>query len=395
MTHPEKDVFALFKYDLYKKNIRTFQPLHYFYLNPDFSRNRPLHIGNTLKHWLYYGRFESRIHNLYTSYPNFKPDVYKTLHTERFGDKTTVSQVETHFMVYGIPNKLPFSEDTEKNKKMEIDLASIQKVSAYLRHNHYYIKDKENFGFIITTHTKTYEHQNYLLECVRHIRKFYPKTHIYILNDNSPLPMPEVFKKDEHVSIHSTISPGAGELNPYLFMSTPECLHDKLVYIHDSAFLKQNINHYIHTTEEVLFLWYSRSCVLNDVFKPENREIVAKLEFYLGSSKIDFTSFFNILCKFVPNLHVKFGCMSIFTRAFVEKVKVVSNLFEIAHLFKNRTNRCFFERILSVLYIAIYGQEFPFEKFVCGDINTHPLCFANKNVHTMTHYPFTKVWQGR
>lgn len=160
MTHPEKDAFALLKYDLFKKNIRTFHPIHYFYMNPDYSRNRPLYIGNTLKHWLYYGRFESRIHNLYTIYPYFQPDIYRKLHSERFTEKTTISQVELHFLLYGIPNQLPFTNEPEKNKKMEIDLASIQKVSAYLRHNHYYIKDREHFGFIITTHTKTYEHQN-------------------------------------------------------------------------------------------------------------------------------------------------------------------------------------------------------------------------------------------
>ncbi len=56
----EKDAFALLKYDIYKKNIRTFNPIHYYYLNPDFSRNRPIHIGNTLKHWLYLSEFPCR-----------------------------------------------------------------------------------------------------------------------------------------------------------------------------------------------------------------------------------------------------------------------------------------------------------------------------------------------
>jgi hypothetical protein len=390
----EKDAFALLKYDIYKKNIRTFNPIHYYYLNPDFSRNRPIHIGNTLKHWLYYGRFESRVHSLYSIYPNFRADEYRRLNSERFAEKTTVANVETHFLTYGIPNKLKFT-DEEKNRKTEIDLSSIQKVCSYLRHNHVYIKDKEHFAFVVTTHLRTSEQQNYLIENIRHIRKFYPKSHIYILDDCSPLPIPDAIKLTNNISIHPTIAPKAGELNPYLFILSPECKYEKLIYIHDSAFLKQNINHYIHTTEEVLFLWYSRYCFLNDVFKPENKEIYSKLEFYLGSSKIDFTSFFHILCKFVPNLSVKFGCMSIFTRAFSEKIKIVSNLFELAHLFKSRTNRCFFERILTLLYIAIYGREFPFEKFVCGDINMHPLSFYNKSPHTLTSSPFTKVWQGR
>jgi hypothetical protein len=239
------------------------------------------------------------------------------------------------------------------------------------------------------------EQQFLLRECVRHIRRFYPKQQIYILNDASPLSIPDEIQSDSNLSIHPTIAKHGGEINPYLFCLTPECKYEKLIYIHDSAFLKQNINHHIHTTEEVLFLWYSRHCVLNDVFKPDNRDIYTKLEFYLGSSKIDFSTFFHFLCKFVPNLNVKFGGMSIFTRTFCEKIKIVSNLFDVAHLFKSRLNRCFFERILSVLYIAIYGREMPYDNSVCGYIHSPPAWFVNKNMHALSSQPFTKVWQGR
>ena len=47
--------------------------------------------------------------------------------------------------------------------------------------------EQNSFGFIITRHISSDEHQNYWRECVRCIRNFYVNEQIIIIDDNSSI----------------------------------------------------------------------------------------------------------------------------------------------------------------------------------------------------------------
>ena len=86
--------------------------------------------------------------------------------------------------------------------------------------------------------------------------------------------------------------------------------------------------------------------------------------------------------------------MGFFNKKFVEFIRDNTNFFSIVDKFKNRNNRCLFERILSCIYILMYKEIY--NKSICGDINYHPLSFKNTDIYiTNYHNYFIKVWQGR
>ena len=91
----------------------------------------------------------------------------------------------------------------------------------------------------------------------------------------------------------------------------------------------------------------------------------------------------------------------------MEKIDLVTNFTECSKYFKNRINRCFLERLLTILYIFIYNKEYSINKYICGDINNHPFPFMNNNpdieiitkigkeLKKIQYGPLVKVWQGR
>ena len=260
----------------------------------------------------------------------------------------------------------------------------------YLRNNYYV---SQHTAFIITTCVRNQTHLNYLKECVKHIRNVYPNMYIYVINDNSTLPINQI--NGPNIEIIPALSLRGGEINPYLFVLDPRCKHDKLVYIHDSVFIKKRIDHFIERRNEINFLWYALSAINNDTFHEENTEILHKLYIYCGNGKITIGNFINMLKAQNKFYYVKFGSMSVFTKKFMEKVDLVTNIRQVAHLFNKRVHRCFFERLLSILYVYIYGNDYNFRLSLCGNIFNFPAAMSNTNINIKTNLPLVKVWQGR
>jgi hypothetical protein len=234
---------------------------------------------------------------------------------------------------------------------------------------------------------------NYLKECIKHVRRVYPTVHIYVINDNSTLSINEIY--GPNIEIIPALSSRGGEINPYLFILDPRCKHDKLVYIHDSVFIKYKIDNFINMPNEINFLWYALINTNNDTFNAENNEILNKLYVYCGNGKISIGNFIKMLKMKNKFYYVKFGSMSVFTKKFMEKIDLVTNIRQVAHLFNKRGHRCFFERLLSVLYVYIYGAEYNPRLSLCGDIFNFPSRFSNKDINIKTNLPLVKVWQGR
>ena len=299
------------------------------------------------------------------------------------GITSTFSVIE-HWFNHGMNENRNFTNENQ-------GVCSIwREIYAYLRNNSYIA---QNIAFVVTTCSRTPTHLNYLKQCIRHIRVIYPKIYIYVINDNSTQDVSVI--NGENIQIIPSLSIGGGEINPYLFMLDARCKHDKLVFIHDSVFIKFRIDHFINRKNEIDFIWYALSAIDSETFNVENNEILDKFYIYCSNGKISIRNFIQILKVHNKFYYVKFGSMSVFTKKFMEKVDLVTNFKEIAHLFKLRVNRCLFERILSILYVYIYGGDYNFRISLCGDIFKHPKSFANHDINIRVNSPMVKVWQGR
>jgi len=287
-----------------------------------------------------------------------------------------------------------FQHGTNENRtfnRQNGDLANMWKdINNYLKHNLY---RATSVAFIVTTSVRNELQLNYLRECIKHIRNIYSSIYIYVINDCSHLSIDSI--NGVNIEIIDSLVKGGGEVNPYLFALDERCKHDKLIYIHDTVFIKRNIDVCINSVAEIDFIWYSKRALNNDIFKPENKEILNNFYFYFSNTKISMHQLISIIKMFNIPYTVKFGSMSIFTKEFMRKVDLVTNFRQISHMFNNRTHRCFFERILSFIYIFIYGGDYNIFYSVCGNIFSHPLDFRNTNINIPTRMAMVKVWQGR
>jgi hypothetical protein len=293
-------------------------------------------------------------------------------------------QVIKHWFNHAMNENRIYNEQNQDSSKQW------RGIYGYLRNNSYKETRK---AFIITTCVRNSTHLLYLKECIKHIRRVYPNMYIYVINDNCVLPITEINGPD--IEIIPALSSRGGEINPYLFILDPRCKHDKLVFIHDSVFIKRNIDIFINRNNEINFMWYALTAINNDIFHEENKQILNKFYIYCSNGKISIGNFIKILKSQNKFFYVKFGCMSVFTKKFMEKVDLVTNFREISHLFNKRINRCCFERILSILYVYIYGRDYNPSLSLCGDIFKHPKTFCNKDINIQSPLPLVKVWQGR
>jgi hypothetical protein len=253
--------------------------------------------------------------------------------------------------------------------------------------------EREEFAFIITSKVTTITNCNLLLECIRHIRILYPDNVIYLINDNSNtklFPYEELL--DYNVELIDSIVKNGGEINPYLFILDPRCKYDRLFYIHDSVIIKKELNEILSSRNDFIPIWYSDKYLWNDIFIPSNMDILNNMIFY-GNNNITLHNLLRI-CKNTNNFLVTFGAMALFNKTFVEYMRDNTNFFSIVEQFKNRNNRCLFERILTCVYITMNKQICT--NYICGDINNHPLAFKNTDIY-INNYDnyFVKVWQGR
>jgi hypothetical protein len=328
---------------------------------------------------------------LYNDYKDLNVDVnwdkYIELNPDLVKAKVTKpEQIYKHWLNYGIKEIRSYSDtNTDLSKNWD-------KISSYIRHNYFLAN---NWAFIITTCVRNEAHLYYLKECIRHIRIIYPKIHIYVINDNSSLDIDAI--KGDDIEIIEAIATMAGELNPYLFGMDERCKHDKLVYIHDTVFLKKNIDVYLTRTNEIDFLWYDITAIHNDTVRPENADILNNLYLYFSNAKISIYRYLTMINEMKIYFSVKFGSMSIFTKSFCKKLDLVTNIKDASKHFKQRVHRCFLERLLSIFHIFIYGYDYSLQHYICGDILKHPNSFNNVNVNPLLQVkqPFVKVWQGR
>lgn len=247
------------------------------------------------------------------------------------------------------------------------------------------------WAFIVLTHCANLQHVSFLRHCLAAIAKHYPDVHVYLLDDYSPL-SPFILNLPassvESVSVHRTPHPKAGEVNPYIFALTPECTHDRLIFIHDTVCVKPGLGTHVENTASVSPLWVSKTFLFSHTFEEANKDI---LDTFTVNGEPVKSLLKTYQVETPNNFFVTFGGMAIFTKEFVTNVYSVSNLEDTAIMFKERVHRCLWERILSVLIINLVGEP----SVVCGDIQQHPSAFSNTNPYVEYAAPLVKCWQGR
>lgn len=246
----------------------------------------------------------------------------------------------------------------------------------------------EKAAFIVTTYCTADLHRYYLHSCLDALVTWFEGHHIYVLYSGEKPDYPQ----QQDVSFHQKEYEDAGELNPYFFVLSAECGdHPQFCFIHDSVVLKYPFKSFMddHDRDEVCILWNASSHIHQDVLLDENAMILDTFCIRGETAREHFQRNWD-------SLFLVFGGMTLFTKEFSQKMMEVSNLREVAPLFQNKHHRCLWERLMSLLMIAVYGEEGAFQiPVLLGDIFLHPQAFRNQVHDCMGSDVATKMWANR
>ena len=243
-------------------------------------------------------------------------------------------------------------------------------------------KEPEKIGFIILRHVICSKTNEYWKECYTCIKRFYPKSRILIIDDNSNYSFVTNDPLDNPMIIQSEF-PKRGEFLPYYYyLKTKFC--ETAVMLHDSMFIKKyisfNVNKY-----KMLWDFHKRHIADSISFKHQNLMLYA-----LNNEKLN--SFYNK--KDIGIWDGCFGCMSVIK---YDYLKLIDSEYRIACLIPYitcRDSRCGFERIIGCLLQinikepSLFGSIFDYCKW--------GLSYDKyiKNEYS-DHLPIIKVWSGR
>jgi hypothetical protein len=193
-----------------------------------------------------------------------------------------------------------------------------------------------DFGFIIVRHVNSEITNKYWKHNVRCIRNFYSEPNIVIIDDNSDINFLKESDEDKYVTVIQSELPGKGELLGYYYLHSRK-LFKKAIVIHDSCFFHRKIE-FDSMTEPCKFIWdfpggHYEYDSLNGIkyFKQEE-------------SLVDLFQKKNIIrgC---------FGCQSMVTLDFLEKIVQEYNFFNLLNYITSRHERFNSERLYGLVCI--------------------------------------------
>lgn len=243
-------------------------------------------------------------------------------------------------------------------------------------------KEHENIGFIILRHVNSSITNEYWKECYTCIKRFYPKSRILIIDDNSNYSFVTNDPLDNTMIIQSEF-PKRGEFLPYYYyLKTKFC--ETAVMLHDSMFIKKYISFNVNNYK---MLWdFGKACIVDSSsFKHQVSMLGA-----LNSEKLN--SFYNK--KDLGLWNGCFGCMSVVK---YDYLKLIDSEYRIACLIPyitSRDARCAFERIIACL-LQINLKE----SSLFGSIHSYCRWGLSYDEYIKNKYsnrlPIIKVWTGR
>lgn len=214
-------------------------------------------------------------------------------------------------------------------------------------------------GFVILTHARIPEHTESLRSCVNNVRLYHPDSPIVLLDDGSPIPVPDDVLSVpglKCVQVPHRASAEAAPLKYYLNQRFCE----KMVFLHDSMILMKPLKNY-GTVQDIAFLWHftnhrvhwheitepvTEYNTLNDIVTHDDlvHHLVNK---YMNTNR-EFSDYFNQI-YYQKNLWVGcFGAMCIITHEFLVKIQAKTDLLSFLDIVDNRRYRCALESILAI-----------------------------------------------
>jgi hypothetical protein len=249
----------------------------------------------------------------------------------------------------------------------------------------------------MTRHVNSQKTNNYWNHSVKCINKFYPKTKIIIIDDNSNY---DYVKKEydyKNVEIIQSEYKGRGELLPYYYFYKHKFFENAFI-IHDSIFIHKRINFDKLKNMDVLPLWH---------FNPDKENFNNSLQL-VSNFKNPFLLYPNLtlnnqmILGRQPEWYGCFGVQSYINHKFLVKIADKYNLFTLLNKVTSRPDRCCLERIFGVIFNIESGNTKKF-KSLFGNIHEYNSAFD----YTYEKYKYDlqvrkklprvviKVWTGR
>ena len=236
-----------------------------------------------------------------------------------------------------------------------------------------------SLGFIIIRHINSVQTNQYWIESLRCVRKWYPNHPIMIIDDNSNQ---ELVSKDvdlTNVTVVQSEFPKRGELLPYYYFYKLKPF-DKAVIIHDSVFIQSYIN--FDDVKNVSLLWS---------FTHEWDESEAEL------SVIRTLKNYKTLEGMYIHKHSWLGCfgvMSCITHDFLCKIVDEYDMFRLLDMIDSRDKRKCLERVFAVMCYSLADVS-----SILGDIHLYTkfnyYTFHQYKNNELTNLPIVKIWTGR
>jgi len=257
-------------------------------------------------------------------------------------------------------------------------------------------------GFVILRHVNNTETDRYWKICYERVRKYYPKSDIVIIDDNSNYKLVDmVFQNGLYkTTVIRSMWAGRGELLPYFYYVSYGWF-DTAVILHDSVF----INKYIDFEEALSngrgyrFLW--EFGVKQDSLYMSHRVDEVKLLRRLGTCDVDKLLEFHRGNEWIGC----FGAMSVVTLTYLKKVNLLFPLENLLDGIVGRFNRMSFERIVACIFQYIdKSATIRCEKTVSLDDgrslfgNIFKYCkfgISFNNAIVQNNLPMIKAWTGR
>ena len=255
-----------------------------------------------------------------------------------------------------------------------------------------------DYGFIITRHVRSEKTNNYWINCVRCIKKFYPNKKIVIIDDNSDKKFLKDlynFQNSYNIKVIESEFPGRGELLPYYYFLKHKFFNNAII-IHDSVFFHRRIHFEKINGVMVLPLWhfppdkenYTNTLRISDMLQ-NNHEIQKKIS----------------LEEMILSLkHIKwYGCFGVQSFINHDFLKHIEQKYHITNMIKSvtcRNDRCSLERILGIIFFTEYNKLIDI-KSVFGCIFTYQRWgytfedYQNDIKKNKISRPVIKVWTGR
>lgn len=241
---------------------------------------------------------------------------------------------------------------------------------------------------ILTTYVKTSFQREMLNRCITSVVKHINPNLIIVLDDDHSTPAtPDV---PDGVHIMKTLYPQCGEVNAYAWACAHTDEFDRFVFLHDSTIVLGPIP--LDVPDHFRPLWYTSKYISDNVKGGGVEEIIHEFK-VKGELCLD------LYQQLVNNRgSIVFGGMAIFDAHFAKFLAEETNFLVLAHKFNTRHLRCFFERVMYIIYCRFCNGSIFNRSALCGDIFHHKYAFQRNRgvVPEFANNPYVlKVWQGR